>query len=60
MIVLPITNVTSSSLDEGNRYWNYNFGFAVSRRAKTSVNDSDRLTKFLARFGLKFKEIAHD
>ena len=34
--------------------------FAVSRRAKTSVNDSDRLTKFLARFGLKFKEIAHD
>lgn len=34
--------------------------FAVSRRAKTSVNDSDRLTKFLARFGLKFKEIAHN
>jgi transcriptional regulatory protein RtcR len=33
--------------------------FAVSRRAKTSVNDSDRLTKFLARFGLKFKEIPH-
>lgn len=33
--------------------------FAVSRRAKTSVNDSDRLTKFLARFGLKFKEILH-
>ena len=31
--------------------------FAVSRKAKTSSNDSDRLTKFLARFGLKFKEI---
>jgi len=31
--------------------------FAVSRKAKTSANDSDRLTKFLARFGLKFKEI---
>jgi transcriptional regulatory protein RtcR len=31
--------------------------FAVSRRAKTSSNDSDRLAKYLARFGLKFKEI---
>ena len=31
--------------------------FAVSRKAKSSSNDSDRLTKFLARFGLKFKEI---
>ena len=31
--------------------------FAVSRKAKTSPNDSDRLTKFLARFGLKFKEV---
>ena len=31
--------------------------FSVSRRLKTTSNDSDRLTKFLARFGLKFKEI---
>jgi transcriptional regulatory protein RtcR len=33
--------------------------FAVSRRAKTTINDSDRLTKFLARFGLKFKDIVN-
>ena len=31
--------------------------FAVSRRAKKSNNDSDRLAKYLARFGLKFKDI---
>ena len=30
----------------------------VSRAAKKSANDSDRLTKYLARFGLKFREIA--
>lgn len=32
--------------------------FAVSRRAKKTSNDSDRLAKFLARFDLKFREIA--
>ena len=32
--------------------------FAVSRKAKKSSNDSDRLAKYLARFGLKFKEIS--
>ncbi len=31
--------------------------FAVSRQAKKSSNDSDRLSKYLARFGLKFKSI---
>ena len=31
--------------------------FAVSRAAKTSSNDSDRLSKYLAKFGLKFKAI---
>ena len=31
--------------------------FAVSRKAKKSNNDSDRLTKYLARFGLKFKDV---
>lgn len=31
--------------------------FAVSRKAKSSSNDSDRLSKYLAKFGLKFKEI---
>lgn len=31
--------------------------FAISRKTRTSTNDSDRLTKFLTRFGLKFKDI---
>ena len=31
--------------------------FAVSRAAKKSNNDSDRLTKYLSRFGVKFKDI---
>ena len=31
--------------------------FAVSRKAKKSSNDSDRLSKYLARFGLKFKDL---
>ncbi|MBQ2629455.1 MAG: RNA repair transcriptional activator RtcR [Kiritimatiellae bacterium] len=30
--------------------------FAVSRMAKKSSNDSDRLTKYLSRFGVKFKD----
>ena len=33
--------------------------YAVSRLAKKSSNDSDRLSKYLARFGLKFKQL-HD
>ena len=31
--------------------------FAVSRKAKKSSNDSDRLSKYLSRFGLKFKNL---
>lgn len=31
--------------------------FAVSRLSKKSSNDTDRLSKYLARFGLKFKEL---
>ena len=31
--------------------------FAVSRRARKSANDSDRLAKFLARFGLRFRDV---
>ena len=31
--------------------------FAVSRTAKKSSNDSDRLGKYLARFGLKFRDL---
>ena len=32
--------------------------FAVSRRNKKSVNDADRLSKYLARFGMDFARIA--
>lgn len=31
--------------------------FAVTRRGKESSNDSDRISKYLAKFGLKFKTI---
>ena len=31
--------------------------FAVSRKAKKSSNDSDRLSKYLSRFGLKFRTL---
>ncbi len=31
--------------------------FAVSRQSKKSANDSDRLSKYLARFGLDFKTV---
>ncbi|MBQ6338663.1 MAG: sigma 54-dependent transcriptional regulator, partial [Kiritimatiellae bacterium] len=31
--------------------------FAVSRKAKKSSNDSDRLSKYLSRFGLKFRAL---
>ena len=31
--------------------------FSVSRLSKKSSNDTDRLSKYLARFGLKFKEL---
>ncbi len=31
--------------------------FSVSRLSKKSANDTDRLSKYLARFGLKFKEL---
>ena len=33
--------------------------FAVSRKAKKTSNDSDRLAKYLARFGLSFRELTH-
>ena len=32
--------------------------FAVSRKTKSTKNDSDRLVKYLAKFGLKFKELS--
>jgi transcriptional regulatory protein RtcR len=42
----------SSSLAEAGRQL-----FDVSRLAKAKPNDSDRLRKFLARFGLDFKQV---
>ena len=32
--------------------------FAVSRKAKKTSNDTDRLSKYLAKFGLSFKALA--
>ena len=32
--------------------------FAVSRRAKKTANDTDRLAKYLAKFGLSFRMLA--
>ena len=32
--------------------------FAVSRKAKKTSNDTDRLAKYLAKFGLSFKALA--
>ena len=45
---------TSRSLAEAGKKL-----FAVSRQNKRSVNDSDRLSKYLARFGLDFRTVTH-
>ncbi|MEM7155444.1 MAG: RNA repair transcriptional activator RtcR [Myxococcota bacterium] len=34
--------------------------FAASRRARTSVNDADRLRKYLAKYDLKWKDLPRD
>ena len=49
--VVKVCRTSQSMADAAKRL------FAVSRKAKKSSNDSDRLAKYLARFGLKFKEI---
>ena len=49
--VVKVCRASQSMADAAKRL------FAVSRKAKKSSNDSDRLAKYLARFGLKFKEI---
>ena len=49
--VIAVCRVSDSAADAAKKL------FAVSRKSKTSSNDSDRLTKYLARFGLKFKSI---
>ena len=43
----------SRSLSEAGRTL-----FAASRAKKTSVNDADRLRKYLARFGLAWSDLA--
>ncbi len=49
--VLQICRECRSMSEAGRRL------FAVSRQARTSVNDSDRLKKYLARFELSWSEI---
>lgn len=48
---IAVCRTSSSAADAAKKL------FSISRKTKTSTNDSDRLTKFLARFDLKFKEI---
>ena len=48
--VVAVCRASESAADAAKKL------FAVSRALKKSTNDSDRLTKYLARFGLKFKD----
>ena len=50
--VLCVCRASTSLSDAGRRL------FAVSRTAKSQPNDADRLRKFLARFGLSWKDVA--
>ena len=52
--VVAICRASSSTADAAKKL------FAVSRQAKKSSNDSDRLSKYLGRFGLKFKELLRE
>ena len=49
--VLRVCGASVSLSDAGRRL------FAVSRQQKASVNDADRLRKYLARFGLSAGEV---
>ena len=49
--VIEVCRVSDSAADAARKL------FAVSFKTKTSSNSTDRLSKYLARFGLKFKEI---
>ena len=49
--VVAVCRTSSTAADAAKKL------FAVSRKAKKSSNDSDRLTKYLSRFGVKFKDI---
>ena len=48
--VLKVCRESRNLADAGKKL------FAVSRRARRSVNDSDRLSKYLARYGLTFRD----
>ena len=50
--VAKVCRESASAADAAKRL------FAVSRKAKKSNNDSDRLAKYLARFGLKFHSLS--
>ena len=50
--VLPVCAQSASLSDAGRKL------FAQSRQQRRSVNDSDRLRKYLARFGLAWQDIA--
>ena len=52
--VVAVCRASSSTADAAKKL------FAVSRQAKKSSNDSDRLSKYLGRFGLKFKELLRE
>jgi transcriptional regulatory protein RtcR len=49
--VVKVCRASASAADAARKL------FAVSIRAKKSSNHSDRLVKYLARFGLKFKDL---
>ena len=49
--VVEVCRASDSAADAARRL------FAVSMRAKKSANHTDRLSKYLARFGLKFKSL---
>ena len=49
--VIDVCRASDAAADAARRL------YAVSFKTKTSSNSSDRLSKYLARFGLKFKSI---
>ena len=49
--VIDVCRVSDSAADAARKL------YAVSFKTKTSSNSTDRLSKYLARFGLKFREI---
>jgi transcriptional regulatory protein RtcR len=49
--VVQVCRVSDSMADAARRL------FSVSLQAKKSMNHTDRLSKYLAKFGLKFKSL---